>query len=340
MSGPLDPERIRPMVDLASLVGSTVQLEKRRGDWSMGLCPFHAESNPSFAVRHSRQTFNCFGCGAHGDCFDWVQRIHSMDFRAAVTWLAAQAGAPGTERYRAATAPIRRQPVREPSPAKNEAAARSIWRECRPIAGTQGEAYFRGRGITIPLPSTLRFSRGLKHGPSGLVLPCVVAAVCNFEREVVGIWRIFLDPEEPLKADVQSNKMGLGRASGCAVRLSPLTDTLAVAEGIETALSIAEVRPEWTVWSVLSAGGFRSLLVPPEVKRVAFCRDNDRASADASMSRAMELNEGGIEAVCITPGGRKGYDFNDLLVDSRKRAAEASMPPVRPPRPRGCRLEP
>lgn len=31
------------------------------------LCPFHRESTPSCCVNHEDNTFQCFGCGKHGD---------------------------------------------------------------------------------------------------------------------------------------------------------------------------------------------------------------------------------------------------------------------------------
>lgn len=313
----LNPDEIRARIDLAALVGSKVAL-KRSGDWSTGCCPFHGEKNPSFAVRHSTQRFNCFGCGAHGDCFDFVQKIDGLDFKAALARLAADAGVEGGRRYAKAVAPVRTASAGKQPPGGHEFAARKIWKDCRPLAGSQGEAYFRARGITLPLPSpTLRFHPGLRHGPSGLVLPAVVAAVCDRDRKIVGIWRIYLDPKEPKKAEVAPARMGLGPAARCAVRLAPLTDTIAVTEGIETGLAVLQMRPEWTVWSVLSAGGFRSFDPPPGTRRVAFCRDNDQASAVASMIRATELTEQGIQAACFTPEqGGKGFDFNDVLVSA------------------------
>ena len=41
---------------------------------------------------------------------------------------------------------------------KRAALARALWREARPVRGTPAETYLRGRGITCPLPETLRFA--------------------------------------------------------------------------------------------------------------------------------------------------------------------------------------
>ena len=37
------------------------------------------------------------------------------------------------------------------------AKARSLWDAAKPIVGTKAEAYLQGRGITSPLPDSLRF---------------------------------------------------------------------------------------------------------------------------------------------------------------------------------------
>jgi hypothetical protein len=42
--------------------------------------------------------------------------------------------------------------------AKQLARARKLWNGARPIAVTKGETYLRGRGITCPIPASLRWA--------------------------------------------------------------------------------------------------------------------------------------------------------------------------------------
>ncbi len=58
----------------------------------MGLCPFHAEKSPSFHVNEQRQYFYCFGCGAKGDVFSFLQQIEHQSFMEVLRDLAQQAG--------------------------------------------------------------------------------------------------------------------------------------------------------------------------------------------------------------------------------------------------------
>lgn len=59
-------------VDIVSYVGRTVRLRKE-GRYFKGLCPFHSEKTPSFAVDPKGQRFKCFGCGKQGDVLDFIQ---------------------------------------------------------------------------------------------------------------------------------------------------------------------------------------------------------------------------------------------------------------------------
>src|SRR5664280_3282063 len=66
-------------VDIVEVVGRSVEL-KRGGASHKGLCPFHSEKSPSFTVSASRQTYHCFGCGAHGNAIGFLMEHHGMGF--------------------------------------------------------------------------------------------------------------------------------------------------------------------------------------------------------------------------------------------------------------------
>src|SRR6266566_7539854 len=84
-------EEIRQRSDLVALAGEYVELRKR-GQNFLGLCPFHSETTPSFAVHPAKQKYHCFGCGVGGDVFDFVARIERTNFLGATKILAARAG--------------------------------------------------------------------------------------------------------------------------------------------------------------------------------------------------------------------------------------------------------
>lgn len=58
----------------------------RKGVWTMGLCPFHADHNPSFGVKlgSARGRWECFaGCGG-GDLLEFHMRVTGYEFNQAV----------------------------------------------------------------------------------------------------------------------------------------------------------------------------------------------------------------------------------------------------------------
>lgn len=82
---------IRERADIVEVIGEYVAL-KRAGVNYKGVCPFHADSDPSFNVNPARQFFHCFGCSASGDVFGFLQRVDGLEFMEAVERLAAKYG--------------------------------------------------------------------------------------------------------------------------------------------------------------------------------------------------------------------------------------------------------
>ena len=84
-------ERIRAAIDIVDLVSGHVQLT-RKGRNFLGLCPFHTEKTPSFNVNPELQIYRCFGCGAGGNIFKFVQEMDRVSFPEAVSFLARRCG--------------------------------------------------------------------------------------------------------------------------------------------------------------------------------------------------------------------------------------------------------
>jgi DNA primase len=83
--------RVRDSVDIVDLISGYVSL-KKTGKNHTGLCPFHAEKTPSFSVNPDKQIFHCFGCGAGGDVFKFLELQEGLNFPEAVRKLAGSAG--------------------------------------------------------------------------------------------------------------------------------------------------------------------------------------------------------------------------------------------------------
>ena len=84
-------EQIKDRIGIADVVGSYIKLEKAGGNYK-ARCPFHNEKTPSFFLSPARNTYYCFGCGAKGDIFSFVQEFEGLDFVGALKVLAQRAG--------------------------------------------------------------------------------------------------------------------------------------------------------------------------------------------------------------------------------------------------------
>ncbi len=84
-------DRVKQQADIVRVVGEYVRL-KKSGQNFTGLCPFHAEKSPSFAVHPTKQIYHCFGCQVGGDVFKFVMEMEKCAFPEAIRIVAEKCG--------------------------------------------------------------------------------------------------------------------------------------------------------------------------------------------------------------------------------------------------------
>jgi DNA primase len=84
-------DQVQAVADMVEIVGQYTQLRKAGANYS-GRCPFHEERTPSFSVNPAEKLYYCFGCGAGGNLFGFVQAKENLDFAGAVEYLAERYG--------------------------------------------------------------------------------------------------------------------------------------------------------------------------------------------------------------------------------------------------------
>lgn len=84
-------EEVRSRNDIVDVINSYVSL-KKKGNTYTACCPFHNEKTPSFHVSRDKQLYHCFGCGAAGTVYTFLQQYENYTFPEAVEYLADRAG--------------------------------------------------------------------------------------------------------------------------------------------------------------------------------------------------------------------------------------------------------
>lgn len=77
--------------DIVNVISRYVRTE-RKGNTYWACCPFHNESQPSFAINAQKQFFHCFGCKESGNAISFLMKIENIEFIDALKMLAEQAG--------------------------------------------------------------------------------------------------------------------------------------------------------------------------------------------------------------------------------------------------------
>ncbi|MBK8851121.1 MAG: DNA primase [Saprospiraceae bacterium] len=87
MISPKSIEEVMTTVKIEEVIEDFVNL-KRKGTNYTGLCPFHDEKTPSFAVSPSKGIFKCFGCGKGGSALNFIMEHESLSYTEAIRYLA------------------------------------------------------------------------------------------------------------------------------------------------------------------------------------------------------------------------------------------------------------
>lgn len=86
-------ERVKQTVSLADVIRARGVTLKKKGRQLWGLCPFHSDSEPSFAVDEKKGLWNCLGkCQTGGDVFSFVMKSEGINFKEAFELLVQSSG--------------------------------------------------------------------------------------------------------------------------------------------------------------------------------------------------------------------------------------------------------
>jgi hypothetical protein len=333
---------IRERVPISVVIERVVRL-KKTGNALVGLCPFHGEATPSFAVyarggdRVRVPFFVCYGCGLKGDVIKFVMERQKLEYREAIELLESENGL----RHLQAAAPPPSPKVPQVADRKKLERAQRIWRQSLALERDGAvDRYLRGRCLVPPAdygigdaavnagwPVDLRFDPQCWHDIDRRPLPAMVAAIRGFSGEMLTVHRTYLARHADgswTKAAVEKAKLVVGTFGPGFIRLGPDDDNMVGGEGIESSLSAMQL---WRRSGICFVNSGRMKSVEPPFA----CSDFIYAADKGGKGRWGEVfaREGakrfglGRRAVVKIPNlaADKG-DFNDLL-QARARGVHA-----------------
>lgn len=153
--------------------------------------------------------------------------------------------------------------------------AESIWRRTVPVHGTPAETYLDHHGCILPpVDSDLRFlAPNDKHPPT---LCARVSDVRTARPISLHFTRLTTDGRGKAGTDRDKLLLGGHRKKDGVIRLWPdeaVTDGLAIAEGIESALCAAHAFTP--VWAAIDAGNLASFPMLAGIEALLIVADND-----------------------------------------------------------------
>lgn len=277
-----EKERVKEKHPISSIVARHVTWDRAKSNAGTGdywaCCPFHAESTPSFHCVDREHRYKCFGCGASGDQFTFLEAVEGLSFVEAMERLGGRAEAEPLSPEQIAADEKKRADKRRQQEAfaaqrrKEEVGrARMIFDHGGRVGGTEGGDYLRGRGLT-----PLRFSLPLRFNPhmkywqprpvpgekrvGHIVLfsgPAMLAPMTGPRGDFCGVHITYIDPARPGKkiqienpyaepredgqpSYVASKKIRGSKRNASIKLLEPDGfSRLVIGEGWETTLSVA-----------------------------------------------------------------------------------------------------
>ncbi len=232
---------------------------------------------------------------------------------------------------------------------KNRDKLRNVWSSSYVLDAPEsllGRMYLDHRGLDIQklclpgLSKTIRFHPSLPLWEKKKYVgnfPALVTMICYPNGEPATIHRTYLGKDgKKLKVEVDGSlvkakklmaRCNQERLTGGAIRLGKPKDILHVSEGIETGLSVMQVKQE-PVWPCVNTSLLKGFTPPAHVRHVFIWADKDRevvtptgvkrAGLDAAMALVEKLAKEGVESTIMLPmrdipEGSNSLDWLDIL---------------------------
>ncbi len=320
-------------------------LDKARGRWaeileSLGIPPGHLKNKhgpcPVCGGKDrfrfddkNRGTFICSKCGS-GDGVTLLRLFHQWNFQYTLSMISKIIGVYPSQSGYFIPKPYKQIDHEKKSLPfnleRNRQRLNLTWQSTKPISKNDPvDTYLKARGIILSsFPSHLRYHPSLPYFDASNEFledfPAMLALIQNHHNKNVCLHRTYLNHSGGKAAVDEPKKLMTpiksGALRGSAIKLFEIVgNTLALAEGIETALSFY-VATNIPVWATINAHGLENVIIPRTVENIFVLIDNDLSGTGqrAGIKLARRLENEGKKVKRIMPP-TPGTDFNDLLLE-------------------------
>jgi conjugative transfer relaxase protein TraI len=288
--------------------------------------------------------WNHFGEMKGGAPIQAIMHANNVTFKEALVIASSLCGERTFNELNTIKKSIEPQLSSDESKAKAQLSAQSIWKGTEPLANSLAETYLKThRGIAeISGLKDMRYwpvgAKWKKLNEEGVLvesvnkIPALVIAARNSEQQISAVQRIYLDKNTGNKnkfmLEAKRAKLSCGVMKGSAgmIQKGNANGRIYIAEGPETAASVAMADPKSTVFvsfgvnNIANLSGVISRLNPRDVVIAA---DNDhkndigKSSKDTTEIAAKALRDTGIKTLVIYPKSleeNRKTDWNDVLI--------------------------
>lgn len=175
-----------------------------------------------------------------------------------------------------------------------------IWAACEKIEikNSPAEVYFKSRGLEDISEKTIRYHPAIKNRELQKAVPTILFKVQEKPNgELVALHRIYLQEDGTKKANVSSPKMALARIMGSGIWFGEPSETLAIVEGPENALTAKYVYNMGFVVCSISAANFSNLTIPKYVRELVLLPDDDAAGLSAYKKAVIAYRKQGVKSI-------------------------------------------
>ena len=149
--------------DIESVVSRYVSLTKRSGTNRWGLCPFHADTKPSFCVSITKNIYSCFVCNKTGNAISFIMEMEHLSYPEAIRLLGKQVGVEVPEDNYYAPKDEKIKEKKERVMALLTEAARFFYKSLHTDEGKRAVEYARKRELSNATMTNF----GLGYSPEG-----------------------------------------------------------------------------------------------------------------------------------------------------------------------------